>query len=102
MHRFHDFVYSQILCVIHAEIYVNTTTDGPYHNFPDKMKDATVAKVAAQAADFYRDACRAAQATAVKQQWDKVSCWACPAGFDHTAWLSQSGGLKCTLKLMQG
>ena len=41
-------------------------------HFPDKMKDATVAKVAAQASDFYRDASRAAQVSSVKQQWEKV------------------------------
>ena len=41
-------------------------------NFPDKMKDAIVAKVAAQASDFYKDALQAANVSSVKQQFEKV------------------------------
>lgn len=36
------------------------------------MKDAIVAKVAAQAADFYQDAYRLAATPMVKSMWDKV------------------------------
>ena len=37
------------------------------------MKDAVVAKVAAQASDFYKDALQAANTSSVKQQFEKVS-----------------------------
>lgn len=40
--------------------------------FPDKMKDAITAKVAAQAADFYQEAYRAVTNFEVKGLWDKV------------------------------
>ena len=36
------------------------------------MKDAIVAKVAAQAADYYQDAYRLATSPMVKSMWDKV------------------------------
>ena len=39
----------------------------------DKMKDAVIAKVAAQAADFYKDANSASQVSTVKQQLEKVN-----------------------------
>ena len=41
--------------------------------FADKMKDAIIAKVAAQAADFYKEANAAFQVSTVKQQLEKVS-----------------------------
>lgn len=41
--------------------------------FADKMKDAIIAKVAAQAADFYKEANSAFQVSSVKQQLEKVS-----------------------------
>ena len=43
--------------------------------FVDKMKDAVIAKVAAQAADFYKSALSSAQIQSVKQMLEKViSC----------------------------
>ena len=39
----------------------------------DKMKDAIVAKVATQAADYYQDAYRLAASPMVKNMWDKVT-----------------------------
>ena len=38
------------------------------------MKSTVVAKVAAQTADYYGDAMRALDNSAVRAQWDKVSC----------------------------
>lgn len=43
------------------------------YDFVDKMKDAVIAKVAAQAADFYKEANAAFQVSTVKQQLEKVS-----------------------------
>lgn len=40
--------------------------------FVDKMKDAIIAKVAAQAADYYKSAYSASQVTSVKQVLEKV------------------------------
>lgn len=39
----------------------------------DKMKDAVIAKVAAQAADFYKSACSSSQVTSLKQVLEKVT-----------------------------
>ena len=38
----------------------------------DKMKDVVIAKVAAQTADFYKEANAACQVQSVKQQFEKV------------------------------
>ena len=39
----------------------------------DKMKDAVIAKVAAQAADFYKSAYSSSQVQSVKQVFEKVT-----------------------------
>lgn len=39
----------------------------------DKMKDAVIAKVAAQAADFYKAAYSSSQVTSLKQVMEKVT-----------------------------
>lgn len=44
-----------------------------FYDFVDKMKDAVIAKVAAQAADFYKEANAAFQVSTVRQQLEKVS-----------------------------
>lgn len=52
---------------------------GAYIKYPcafctlDKMKDAVIAKVAAQAADFYKTAYNSTQVTSLKQVMEKVT-----------------------------
>lgn len=43
------------------------------YTYVDKMKDAVIAKVAAQAADFYKSAYSSSQVTSLKQVLEKVA-----------------------------
>ena len=46
--------------------------ESPSLFFPDKIKDAVVAKVAMQASDLYADTYSNMHVGSVKQQWEKV------------------------------
>ena len=70
MHFFYNCIYiCSALLLKHNKFYIILT----FIYFSDKMKEATVAKIAYQCSDLYADAMKLMQLQSLKDLWPKVS-----------------------------